>query len=145
MIDCNHVTTLRRESGPQGGVGGSFPEMLKRFTEDAAGDWRSMIEAANPQCPYDFIGTSIPPSGYLTRIYREVVLKPLMDVLLQTYDFILIRGLPETHFLENSALASSSSDTLMVVDSLSTTIAEVTRSTRQLGSDSVRAMILVGT
>ena len=145
VIDCNHFTTLRGHDENKANPDIGFPQMLDQFMRAPESDWRSMIETANAQCPYDFIGTPTSPTGTLTRIYRESALKPLLEELSKNYDFILIRGLPETHFLENSALAAACSDTFMVVDSQSTIIAEVSRSARQLGNDAVRAAILVGT
>ena len=145
VIDCNHLSMLRTGEPTANPSNIGFPALIEAFTENPHGTWSSLIEPANAERPYDFIDTPIAPKGLLTRVYRETALKPLFEKLQATYDFIFVRGLPETHFLENSALASSCSDTLMIVDSQTTKMPELTRSARQLGSEAVRAIILVGT
>jgi Mrp family chromosome partitioning ATPase len=140
FIDTNHVTPIYAETSNQG-----FLEIIEKFTQNDS-SWDSLIQKSEKNdLLFDFISSGAPPKGLKTRLYNELGLKRIFAELQKSYDLVIVRGLPETHFVENSALASVSSDILMVVDSKTTSIPQISRSINQLGESPIRGVILVGT
>jgi flagellar biosynthesis chaperone FliJ len=141
VIDANHVKPLTAEN-----QGAGFITLLERYATGGDSSWLDCVSRpSGDERTFDLIHTGPVPTGHQTRLYNEKTMKLLIEQFRNRYDLIIIRGLPESHFLENTFLSAAATDTILVADAKETTRAEISRSLEQLGTKTVRGIVLVGT
>jgi uncharacterized protein involved in exopolysaccharide biosynthesis len=134
IIDTNHVDPLDDGNETRG---------FLAAVESMSGDF--IISAESSGQGYDMIAAGPPPEGTRTRLYQVDRIRTLLRKVSHSYEYVIIRGLPETHFMENSALAAAASGVVMISDARVSTIEEVRRGTTQLGAEKVHGIIMVAT
>ncbi len=102
------------------------------------------IFAKNDKRPFAFLGITKPLIDQRTRAIKKLALEGLLNTLTTNFDLILIRAMPERMFIENNIIVEAASDLLLLVDALSTTYAELSRTILHLGKDKLRGIVLVG-
>jgi hypothetical protein len=93
---------------------------------------------------FDVIAVTKPIIGVRTRAIQEATVARFFAELEPLYDLVLVRSLPETHFIENLTITSAATDVIFGVDAEHTTFADLARSLDQVGRSKLRGLFLVG-
>ncbi len=94
---------------------------------------------------FDLLAVNKPMHGRRTRALGAGFLVPCFRELENLYDLILVRSLPESHFIENVEIVSACSDLVVGIDAQRTTFFDLARNLDQIGDAKLRGLILVGT
>ncbi|MEI8026070.1 MAG: hypothetical protein WCI18_06960 [Pseudomonadota bacterium] len=94
---------------------------------------------------FDLLAVNKPMLGRRTRALAAGFLVPCFKELESLYDLILVRSLPESHFIENVEIVSACSDLVVGIDAQRTTFFDLARNLDQIGDAKLRGLILVGT
>jgi len=94
---------------------------------------------------FDLLAVNKPMLGRRTRALGASFLAPCFKELESLYDLILVRSLPESHFIENVEIVSACSDVVVGIDAQRTTFFDLARNLEQIGDAKLRGLILVGT
>lgn len=105
----------------------------------------SFIVKGDDTRSFDLLAVAKPMLGRRTRSLQSEYLKVCFTELEEIYDLILVRSLPESHFIENVEILSACSDLVVGIDAQRTTFFDLTRNLEQMGDAKLRGLILVGT
>jgi uncharacterized protein involved in exopolysaccharide biosynthesis len=138
LIDCNLQDPVYRKIG-------DGPDLVD-FWEGRA----SFEKVVLPREELDgFAFDLIPPmpkmSGEKTRAFREGRIEMALDKIPGHYKKVFIRGMPESHFIENMALLKVSSDGFIFVDANHSSYFDLQRTLTHLRSDKLRGLVALGT
>jgi uncharacterized protein involved in exopolysaccharide biosynthesis len=138
LIDCNLQDPVYRKVG-------DGPDLVD-FWEGRATFEKVML----PREELDgFAFDVIPPmpklSGEKTRSFREDRIEIALDKIPSHYKKVFIRGMPESHFIENMALLKVSSDGFVFVDANHTNYFDLQRTLTHLRSEKLRGLVALGT
>lgn len=105
----------------------------------------SSILPADELRSFDLLAVTKPILGKRTRAIQSQLLNLCFKELENIYDLILVRSLPESHFIENVEIITACSDVVVGIDAQRTTFFDLTRNLEQVGDNKLRGLILVGT
>jgi len=105
----------------------------------------SFIVKGDESRSFDMLAVNKPMVGRRTRSLQADFLNFCFRELESLYDLILVRSLPESHFIENVEILSACSDLVVGIDAQRTTFFDLTRNLEQMGEAKLRGLILVGT
>ena len=94
---------------------------------------------------FDLLAVNKPMIGRRTRALAAGYLTTCFKELETIYDLILVRSLPESHFIENVEIVTACSDVVVGIDAQRTTFFDLSRNLEQIGDAKLRGLILVGT
>ena len=107
--------------------------------------WRATVNARNSERAFDALAVTKPVIGERTRAFRSRDLVRVLREISNAYEFVVIRGLPESMFIENDALVEASSDVILGIDATRTEYDELARTIANLNLEKLRGLILIGT
>lgn len=109
-------------------------------------DWQSiLVKADGEKRAFDVLPLRRPVSAERMAPLTRQEAAPLLARLTEAYDLVMVRSFPESQFIENGALGVLSSDTIVCVDAMNTTYAELSRTLAHLEGPSLRGLVMIGT
>jgi hypothetical protein len=119
-----------------------LPDLIDGLLGQAAP--ASIVAKASGNRAFDVISVTRPLTGVRTRAIQGPAVERFFGLLEPLYDLILVRALPETHFIENFNLMGAASDHVFGIDAEHTTFFDLGRSLDQVGRSKLRGIFLVG-
>lgn len=107
--------------------------------------WKEVVVKKVDMRAFDLIPPPKDLVGERGQSFKVQTLKNLFSECANNYKLVLVRGMPESYFIENAVLADAVEDVILFVDGLNTTYHEMNRSLIHLGSDKIKGLVLIGT
>ena len=132
---------------------------LTEGVTDQGSDHSDLIDAALGKCNWtDLVASSDQSIRAFDRLFinkpmsadrmRPLVRRSIAAIweqIARSYDLVLIRSFPETHFIENAALDALATDSVVCIDAQNTTYSELNRTLAHLDAPHLRGLVLIGT
>jgi uncharacterized protein involved in exopolysaccharide biosynthesis len=136
VVDCNPFDPIMPNLSEKQGLA----DFLK-----AAPDAQKIVVLKHHETAFDLIPPTMHMSGEKTRVFQKFLLEKFFEKLLERYDNVFVRALPESHFIENCALLESATDCFVCVDAKNTKNEDLERTLVNLNSDKIRGLVMLGT
>jgi hypothetical protein len=136
VVDCNPFDPLMPGLSDRLGLA----DFLK-----AAPDAQKIVVLKHHDTAFDLVPPTAHMSGEKTRVFQKQLLDKFFEKLLERYDNVFVRGLPESHFIENCALVEAATDCYVCIDSNNTTNDDLERTLVNLSSEKIRGLVMLGT